>query len=216
MNDEEIIKLLELATAFNDSELSDETVDAFLAEAKECSAERIERVRKRYIQKILEELNPTPVHQIENKTTFGRWVESVRNKVHLSRSDVAAVLGQEPVFIEKVERGEVLPWECKPEFVADLMGLFRVHIEAVTQLVSVSAAVSRARGVGSVAARSRGGKASKDRGESTARALELFLAHNAAAPEKPEDAILKWTEKLRGALKERNLNYLADSGEEAQ
>ena len=211
MTDEEIVRLLRLAAVpDNTSELDDETVDAFLSEAKECSDERTERVRRRYVEKVLEELNPLPVHKIEHKTTFGRYLEGVRNKVHLSRFDVAAVLRQEPVFIEQVERGEVPPWECRPEFVADLMGLFRVHLEAVTQLVSVSVAVSGVRGVGSVAARSRGGKTSKDRGESTARALELFLAHN-AAPEEPKDAIRQWTEKLRGALKERNLDYLADS-----
>ena len=215
MNDQEIIKLLELTINIEPlSELDDEAVDAFLSEIKECPTERTERVRKRYIEKILEELNPSPVHKIENKTTFGRWIENIRNKVHLTQSDVAVALHEEPVFIKRVERGEVLPWECKPEFVADLMGLFRIHIKALDQLVSTTASVNQIRGVGSVLARSRGGKTSADRGNSTSRALELFLAHN-AEPERNDNEVLEWLENLRGILKERKQNELLDSEEEA-
>lgn len=216
MNDPEIIKLLELAAETkNQPELTDEVVDGIIARTIKCPAERTERIRKKYIEKLFEELNPQPVCEIENKSTFGRWVEAMRNKVHLSQTDVAGVLRQEPVFIGQVERGEIFPWQCKPEFVADLMNLFRVHIQAVNQLVSASAAVSRVRGVGGVAARSRGGKVSKVRGESTARALELFLAHN-AAPAEPADDITEWTEKLRRVLSERKLDHLLDSGKEVE
>lgn len=217
MNDEEIIKLLQLTTAReNIAQLNDEAVDEFLSQAKDCPAEKTDRVRKRYIEKILEELNPLPVRKIETKATFGRWLEAARKNAHLSRTDVAAVLEQQPIFIEKIERGDILPWNCKPEFVVDLMNLFRVHMEAVTQLVSASIAVSQIRGIGPVAARARGGKMSKDRGESASRALDLFLVHNTDQPEKPEDAVLMWTEKLHEALRERKLNYLTDSGEEGR
>ncbi len=217
MNDEEIIKLLQLTVAReNVAELNDQAVDEFLSQAKECPAERTDRVRKRYIEKILEELNPLPVRKIENKTTFGRWLEAARRSVHLSCADVAAALFQEPVFMEKVERGDVLPWECKPELIAEMMNLFRVHMEGVTKLISASAAVSQVRGIGPVAARARGGKPSKDRGESASRALDLFLAHNTEHQEKPDDAVLLWTEKLRRALRERKFDYLTDSVEEAR
>ncbi len=216
MNDEEIIKLLELAAnSVNQSVLTDEVVDRIITRTVECPQERAERIRKRYVEKLFEDLNPKPVDKIEGKSTFGRWIEAARNKVHLSRTDVAGALSQEPVFIEKLERGETLPWGCKPEFVADLMNLFRVHLNAVNQLIAASASVNQTRGVGGVAARSRGGKATKDRGESTARALELFLAHN-AAPAAPDADVKEWTERLRGVLKERNLNYLIESEKEAQ
>lgn len=210
MNDEEIIKFLELTMQSSvESELTNEAVDAILLEAKECPDERTDRVRRRYIEKLFEELYPSPVQKIENKFTFGRWIESARNKVKLAPADVASSLGQEPVFLERIERGEIPPWECKPEFVADLMSLFRIHVEAVTQLVSSSAAVSQVRGVGRVAARSRGGKVSKERGDSTARALELFLAHN-ASPAALQDEVTEWVESLRGTLKSSNLNHLID------
>lgn len=217
MNDQEIIKLLELAVSSgNTPELNDEQVDAIFLEAEECSAERTERVRKRYIEKILEELNPVPVTKIENKTTFGRWFEAARTKVKLSASDIALPLGKEPALIEQIEKGEILPWECEPKLTADLMSLFRLHFDALTQLVSSSVAVTRVRGVGSVQARSRGGKTSKERGDSTARALELFLANNAAPVSTPEAAVTEWMENLRRVLKDREQNELIRSTPEAR
>jgi hypothetical protein len=89
------------------------------------------------------------------------------------------------------------------------MRLFRIHINAFSQLVLNSAAVSQVRDVGSVAARSRSGHASPDRGESTKRALDLFLAHN-APPAKPDDNISKWIDSVRDELRRRQLSDLLD------
>jgi hypothetical protein len=82
-------------------------------------------------------------------------------------------------------------------------------MSAMTQLVANSAAISQSNGVGSVAARSRGGHASSDRGESTKRALDLFLAHN-SAPAKPDSTVSNWIEALREALRRRQLTDLLD------
>jgi hypothetical protein len=214
MNDEEIIELLKLTiNCENPDELTDEMVDSIISRTKECPSERTERIRKRYIEKLFEELNPIPLQKIDTKSTFGRWVEGFRSKVQVSIADIGAALNQDPIFIEKIERSEIFPWECPPEFIADLMKLFRVHINGVAQLIATSNAVNQTHGVGQVAARSRGGKVSKERGESTARALDMFLAHN-AAPAKTQDAVIEWMEKLRGTLKERKMDYLIDSDEE--
>jgi hypothetical protein len=118
-------------------------------------------------------------------------------------------LGQDVSFVERLERGDLAPWECNPDSAADLMRLFRIHMSAMTQLVSNSAAVSQVRSVGSVAARSRSGHASSDRGESTKRALDLFLAHNAASA-KPDADVSKWINAVREALRRRQLSDLLD------
>jgi transcriptional regulator with XRE-family HTH domain len=210
MKDEEIAKLLELTICSEHSpELTDEVVDAILSKTVECPPDKTARVRTRFVEKILWALHHEPVRRIDHKWTLGRWVEAVRESVRLTRADVATALGQDVAFIERLERGELTPWECPPDSAANLMRLFRIHISAMAQLVSNSAAVSQSRGVGSVAARSRGGHASSDRGESTKRALDLFLAHN-AAPAKPDSAVTNWIEAVREALRRRQLTDLLD------
>lgn len=214
MNDDEIIELLKLTIETEyATELNDEMVDSILLRKEECPSERTERVRKKYLEKLFEELNPEPVKKIDTRTTFGRWMESIRNRVQVSSSDIAAALRQQPDFIEKMERGEILPWDCRPEIFVDLMKLLRIHINAVGELIATSNSVSQVRGVGRVVARSRGGKVSKERGNSTARALEMFLAHN-APPANTGDPVVEWMKKVRGELKDRKLDDLVSSGEE--
>ena len=210
MNDEEILKLLELTICSEHSpEISDEVADAILSRSEECSPEKTARVRARFVEKVILMLHPQPVREISAKWPIGRWFEAIRESLHLTREDVAVAIGKEVIFVERLERGEVLPWECEPDEVAELMRLFRLHSNAASQLVNNSVAVNQVRGVRSAAARSRGGHASSERGDSTKRALEMFLAHN-AAPAKPDDAVSKWLDALRSALRRRGLNELVD------
>jgi hypothetical protein len=210
MNDEEITKLLELTICSEHSpDLNDEVVDAILSRAEECLPEKTARVRRRFVEKILWTLHHEPVRRIDNKWTLGRWIEAVRESVRLTRADIATAIGQDIAFVERLERGELLPWDCHPDSAANLMSLFRIHINAMSQLVWNSATVSQVRGVGSVAARSRSGHASSDRGESTKRALDLFLAHN-AAPAKSDANVSNWIESVRDALRKRQLDELLD------
>ena len=210
MNEEEILKLLEATICSEHSpEVSDEVADAILSRSEECPPEKAARLRARFVEKVILTLHPRPVREIDAKWPLGRWLEAIRESLRLTREDVAAAAGKEVIFVERLERGEVPPWECDPGDVADLMRLFRLHSSAASQLVNNSAAVSQSRDVRSAAARSRGGHASPERGESARRALEMFLAHN-AGPAKPSDAVSRWLDALREALRRRGLNELLD------
>ena len=210
MNDEEILKLLEMTICSEHSpEISDEVADAILSRYEECPPEKTARVRARFVEKVILTLHPQPVRDVAAKWPLGRWIEAIRESLRLTREDIAAAIGKEVIFVERLERGEAPPWECDPDDVADMMRLFRLHSNAASQLVNNSAAVNQARGVRSAAARSRGGHASAERGESTRRALEMFLAHN-AGPAKSDAAVSEWLEALRNALRRRGLNELLD------
>jgi transcriptional regulator with XRE-family HTH domain len=210
MKDEEILKLLEMTVNSEHSpEISDEVADAILSRSEECPPEKTARLRGRFVEKVILTLHPRPVREVDAKWPLGRWFEAIRESLCLTREDIAAALGKEVIFVERLERGEVQPWECDPDDVAELMRLFRLHSNAASQLVNNSAAVNQARDVRSAAARSRGGHASSERGESTRRALEMFLAHN-AAPAKPDATVSEWLDALREALRRRGLNELLD------
>ena len=210
MNDEEILKLLEMTICSEHSpEISDEVADAIMSRSEECPPEKTARIRARFVEKVILTLHPQPVREISAKWPLGRWFEAIRESLRLTREDVAAAIGKEASFVERLERGEVMPWECDPGEVADLMRLFRLHSNAASQLVNNSAAVNQVSGVRSAAARSRGGHASAERGDSTKRALEIFLAHN-ASPAKPDTAVSDWLDALRLALLRRGLNELVD------
>lgn len=210
MNDEEVLKLLEITVNSEHSpEISDEVADTILSKSQECSPEKTARLLARFIEKVILTLHPQPVRKIDARWPLGRWFEAIRESLRLTRDDIAAAVGKEVIFVERLERGEVQPWECDPNDVADLMRLFRLHSNAASHLVNNSAAVDQARDVRSAAARSRGGHASAERGESTRRALEMFLAHN-ATPAKPDFTITKWLDALREILRRRGLNELLD------
>lgn len=210
MNDEEILKLLEITICSEHSpEINDEVADAILSRSEECPPEKMARVRARFVEKVILTLHPQPVKEIGGKWPLGRWFEAIRESLRLTREDVAVAIGKEVSFVERLERGEVLPWESDPGEVAELMRLFRLHLNAASQLVNNSAAVNQVNSVRSAAARSRGGHASSERGDSTKRALEMFLAHNAASA-KPDDNITEWLDALSLALRCRGLNELVD------
>lgn len=210
MNDEEILKLLGVTVNSEHSpEISDEVADAILSKSKECPPEKATDLRARFVEKLILTLHPKPVEEIDARWPLGRWFEAIRESLRLTRDDIATAIRKEVIFVERLERGEVQPWECDPSDVADLMRLFRLHANVASQLVNNSAAVSKARDVRSAAARSRSGHVSAERGESTRRALEMFLAHNATQA-KPDSIITKWLDAVNEVLRRRGLDELLD------
>lgn len=208
MNEEDITKLLEMTLHSEDSpELNDAVVDAFLAIETKCPPEKTERVRARFVEKILSSVHCEPVQRVDKRWSFGRWIEATRESVRLTREDVATALHKDFTFVEKVEKGESLPWKCHPSDIADVVCLFRVHMDAVQQLVVNTVAVNQIHGLGSVSARSRSGLISSDRGETTKRALDMFLAHH-AAPATPDTDVSNWLNALRDTLQQRGADYL--------
>jgi transcriptional regulator with XRE-family HTH domain len=179
MDDKAISKLLEdMLRSEHAPPLTDSVVDAFLASEVECPEGIVNRVRARFVERVLADLRQEPVRKVEEKLSFGRWVEQARENARLSRQDVGAAIGKDQSFIESVESGFTLPWGLKTTELARIVSLFRLHVDAVSELVSRSFALSSVRIRGEVLARSHRGRMSQERGSSTRRALDMFLAQN--------------------------------------
>lgn len=160
------------------SPLTDEFVDHFLTGTVQASAHNV-RVRALYTRKLLASLYPTPVRHVEERWSFGRWLEAARGSLGISIADVALAIDTDVISLERLERSDVPPWEFRPALVAELSCLFRVHIEALQQMFSKSAAVAHGHGTTIAAARSVVRDADA-RADSARRALDLYLAANAS------------------------------------
>src|SRR5688572_17341766 len=123
--------------------LSDAVVDAFLSGVAESDDSHTERIRRLFVRRVLSQLHPEPVRDIERPWSFGRWIEAIRHSVGLTRADVAAAISDDAAFVECVERTDVAPWTLTTSAVADLVCLFRLHISAVELLFIRSGAVIR-------------------------------------------------------------------------
>lgn len=209
MSDKAIRKLLEAALLLEDSPvLTDSAVDALMSLPADTSPEILEQGRARIAEKILGKVYPEPVRHIEEKLTFGRWVEKVRKKAHLTHKFIAAALNKEPSFIEQLETGDILPWELTPGEGADIVSLFRIHLSAVVQLLEISLDVSKELAKGeAIAARAHKGRPSRKRSESTRLAWELYLANRAEKAELTPE-IVNWLNEVRKVLQERQVMHL--------
>jgi transcriptional regulator with XRE-family HTH domain len=143
MGDEHRTKPLE-ETLLSDitSPLTDEMVNAYLSEARSYPRETSVRMLNQYAIKVFKKLHPNAIRYIEELITFGRWIEEKRKDALLTRADLASVLGKRTSYVERLETGKILPWTVSIIDLADLIFLFRVHIDAVPKLMERSLAVS--------------------------------------------------------------------------
>ena len=175
MAEDDPSKLLQaMLRSENGPPLNDAVVDAFLASATESPDNMIDRVRTRFVAKLLAEIYPHPIKHVEEKLSFGRWVEQARETARISRYDIGIAMGKNEPFIEAVETGTTQPWQMKASELASLVALFKLHINAISDLITCSLAISNVRLTGNVSARSHSGRMMSRRGSSTRRALDLF------------------------------------------
>ncbi len=188
MSDKDISEFLnDMLRSEHAPPLTDSVVDAFLASETECSEEMVNRVRVRFVEKVLADLHQEPVRKVEEKISLGRWLEQARERAHLGRHDIGAAIGRDQLFIESIETGDTQPWGLKVSELARIVSLFGLHIDAVSELISGSFALSNIRIQGEVLARSHRGRMSQERGSSTRRALDMFLARNVERCESSEE-----------------------------
>jgi len=208
LNEDQLLELFREATCSDEaSQLDDVSVDAFLACPAECPPERAHRIGKLFVKKLFEEIHREPVRTFSTKWPFHTWLESMRTSVLLTRDDLALALDKEQEFIEFLESGEKLPWEFQPKDIGDVVCLFRIHMSAVTELVGNSVSLAGFRGLGAVSARSHKGRMSRARGDSTKKALDLYVAQNATAV-KPDAHVERWLWELRQELQNRRAEEL--------
>lgn len=208
MHEDELLELFRAASDLDSSTvLDDALVDAFLALEPECSPERARRVERLFVKKLFEEIHREPVRSLAAKWPFHRWIESIRTSFRLTRDDIATALNKDHEFVERLENGEKLPWEFKANDIGDVVCLFRIHMNAVAELIGNSVSLSSFRGLGTVSARSHQGRMSKARGDSTKKALDLYVARN-AAPVEPDKNVQRWLGDLRQELEGRHADDL--------
>ncbi len=208
MNEDELLELFREATCSDEAnQLDDVSVDTFLAFPAECSPARAHRIGRLFVRKLFEEIHREPVRTLSTKWPFHRWLESMRTSIRLTRDDIAIALNKDQEFIERLEKGEKLPWEFQAKDIGDVVCLFRIHINAVTELIGNSVSLAGFHGLGAVTARSHKGRMSRARGDSTKRALDLYVARN-AKPIKPDPHVERWLGELRQELKNRRAQEL--------
>jgi transcriptional regulator with XRE-family HTH domain len=184
-------------------ELTDEVVDALLELPSSMSADAVESMRARFVRKVFSELHPEPVKVIPRKRPFGLWIEAIRKSANLSRTEVAAALGKDEPFLERIESGDAPPWTFSADDIASIVQLFRLHIDAVVQLIQNTVAGNKGRIADPVSARTRGRhtpEAKRLPGRTTG---DRRRDHN-DNPIELDQTINSWIAELRSGLERRD------------
>lgn len=136
MNDEEFRTLLKASLVSEDIlKVNDAEVDEILSEQIECPPEAVIGIRAKFVQKVFVELHPELIRSIEGDFTFGQWIKADRERAGLYCKDIAIALNKDPIFIERLETGESLPWSQRPSEITELLFLFRIDCGAFEQLL---------------------------------------------------------------------------------
>jgi ribosome-binding protein aMBF1 (putative translation factor) len=146
MSEKELLELLrESLVSEKSAPLTDAEADARLSAPVKQSPVNIKRLRKGVVERILSDLHQEPVREIGRRITFGQWIQQARKAARLSHDAAGIAIGKDPSFIQRIEDEEVLPWALTANSIADMVILFRIHIDAVEQLLSNSYAADRER-----------------------------------------------------------------------
>lgn len=189
-------------------ELTDDMVDALMSLPIDSPAGSLDRMRARFAAKVLAESQQISIKETAERLPLGRWLEAVRNKVRLTRADIAAALGKSTDYVGAVEDGSAEPWCLSPEDLADWATLFRLHIGALAQMLSVSRAVNLGRARVGVAPR-RSGKNAKAENEKLNLALDKHLASRSRGGGLDEE-VARVVGLVREELGRRRLTDLLD------
>jgi transcriptional regulator with XRE-family HTH domain len=92
------------------------------------------QVRKKLAKLLLDDLHTQPVRDVGAAGGFGSWITSIRKQAHLTERDIAVALDLPEEGIRQICSDEFLPWASTPSRMADLMILFRLHLDAITKL----------------------------------------------------------------------------------
>ena len=105
---------------------------------------------------------------------FGRFIESVRERAGLSRSDVAERLKKTDEYVQRVERGDVVPTQLKTSDFADVVELFQITVRAAVEMLKTAFDTLNYKSTFRASARACAGLRNDKRGEDVERALDAF------------------------------------------
>jgi ribosome-binding protein aMBF1 (putative translation factor) len=156
-------------------EVSDSMADHWLSTGTEIS----DAVKLRIKSNLKQRIQNAAIQQALSSAgkevlPFGRFIESIRERAGLSRSDVAERLKKNDEYVQRVERGDVVPTQLRtPEF-ADLVELFQITIRAAVEMLKVGFDTLDYRNTFRASARACAGLRNDQRGEDVERALDAF------------------------------------------
>ena len=156
-------------------EVSDSVADHWLSTGTEIS----DAVKLRIKSNLKQRMQNTAIQQALSSAgkevlPFGRFIESIRERAGLSRSDVAERLKKNDEYVQRVERGDVVPTQLRtPEF-ADLVELFQITVRAAVEMLKVGFDTLDYRNKFRASARACAGLRNDQRGEDVERALDAF------------------------------------------
>lgn len=137
---------------------------------------------------------------------FGRFLESIRERAGLSRSDVAERLKKTDEYVQRVERGDVVPTQLKTPDFADLVELFQITVRAAVEMLKAAFDTLDYKSTFRASARACAGLRNDKRGEDVERALDAFARKKRRelprTPTLPPD-IEVCASKLQDELKQR-------------
>lgn len=105
---------------------------------------------------------------------FGRFIESVREGAGLTRSDVAGRLKKTDEYVQRIERGDVVPTQLKTPDFADLVELFQITVRAAVEMLKAAFDTLDYKSTFRASARACAGLRNDKRGEDVERALDAF------------------------------------------
>jgi transcriptional regulator with XRE-family HTH domain len=212
MSEKELLELLrESLVSEKSAPLTDAEADALLSAPVKQSPVNIKRLRKGVVERILSDLYQEPVREIGRRITFGRWIQQARKAARLSLDAVAPAIGKDTSFIERIEDEEVLPWALTANSVADVVILFRIHIDAVEQLLSNSYAADRERQFSRMSPWGQGHQSAVRAGlmfpgRSESSREETKSSDSGSPPLDPD--VQQFLDKLRRVLERRQATHL--------
>ena len=156
--------------------LTDAVVDAYLNTCNEYPLERIKVMRARFVDKALVDLHKTPVKEIKEQISFGRWIKETRKKAYLTQEDISNKLHNDIDFINSIESNSVLPWQSNTENIANLVILFRIHFIAIVELFRSSFAISQNQNSFGISARTNKMEDKTKAQDAIKKALEIHYA----------------------------------------
>ena len=137
---------------------------------------------------------------------FGRFIESVRERAGLSRIDVAERLKKTDEYVQRVERGDVVPTQLKTSDFADIVELFQITVRAAVEMLKAALDILDYKSTFRASARACAGLRNDKRSEDVERALDAFARKKRRelpkTPTLPRD-IEVCTSKLQEELKQR-------------
>jgi transcriptional regulator with XRE-family HTH domain len=177
MNDKELNDLILKGIRSGDIPLdvSDSMADHWLSTSSELSDSVKSRIKSNLKHRIQNAAIKNALSSAgKDALPFGRFIELVRERAGLSRLDVAERLKKNDEYVQRVERGDVVPTQLRtPEF-ADLVELFQITFRAAVEMLKVGFDTLDYRNTFRASARACAGLRNDKRGEDVERALDAF------------------------------------------